>query len=449
MSENTQQHTSKTVQPELKRLSDSLLELDDMLVSCMRCGFCMAVCPVFGATMQEADVTRGKIALLENLAKHMITDPEAVNEKLNRCLLCGSCQTACPSGVKIMDIFLRARAIVAEYMGLSPVKKIIFRSLLVKPKLFNTLLDISSKFQGIFLKSASESVGTSRAPLLSPLIGNRHFPSLAKESFHSKTPSLNTAPGRSGLKVAVFPGCVSDKLFPQVADATVKVLQKHGVGIFMPENQCCCGVPALASGDRQSYDKLVRQNLELFGDASFDYLITPCGTCTSTIKEFWPKLMDEYTPKEQAQIKKLHDKAIDLVAFLVDVLKVELPQTDAAGKRVTYHDSCHLKKSLGVTEQPRKILKSLPGYTYVEMPEADRCCGSGGSFTLSHFDLSTQIGQRKRNNVVSVKPEVVAAACPACMMQLMDMLSRNNDNIQVKHVVELYLEALEAGRLHA
>lgn len=446
MSVNTQD-TTKTVQPELKRLSDMLLELDDLLVSCMRCGFCMAVCPVFGATMQEADVTRGKIALLENLAKHMIDDPEAVNDKLNRCLLCGSCQTACPSGVKIMDIFLRARSIVAGYMGLSPVKKIIFRSLLVKPKLFNSLLDMSAKFQGLFLKTASESVGTSRAPLLSPFIGSRHFPSLAKESFHTKTPSLDTAPGKSGLKIAFFPGCVADKLFPRVAEAAIKVLDMHGVGVFMPPDQSCCGIPALASGDRQTYDTLVRQNLKLFGDAAFDYLITPCATCTSTIKEFWPKLMEAYSPKEQEQIRALHDKAIDLTAFLVDVLKVELPQTDGEGKRVTYHDSCHLKKSLGVSEQPRKILKALPGYTFVEMPEADRCCGSGGSFTLSHYDLSTRIGQRKRDNVVSVKPEVVAAACPACMMQLMDMLSRNKDDIQVKHVVELYLEALESGRI--
>lgn len=446
MTENTQS-TAATVQPELKRLSDMLLELDDMLVSCMRCGFCMAVCPVYGATMQEADVTRGKIALLENLARHMINDPEAVNEKLNRCLLCGSCQAACPSGVKIMDIFLRARSIVAGYMGLSPVKKIIFRSLLVKPKLFNTLMDMSSKFQGLFLKEASESVGTSRAPLLSPFIGARHFPSLAKESLHSKMPSRDSAPGKSGLKAAFFPGCVSDKLFPHVAEAAIKVLEMHGVGLFMPAGQSCCGIPALASGDRQSYDKLVRQNLKLFGEASFDYLITPCATCTSTIKEFWPKLMENYSTREKEQIKALHDKAIDLVAFLVDVLKVELPQTDGQGKRVTYHDSCHLKKSLGVTEQPRKVLKGLPGYVYVEMPEADRCCGSGGSFTLSHYDLSAQIGQRKRNNIVSVKPDVVAAACPACMMQLMDMLSRNKDDIKVKHVVELYLEALEARRV--
>lgn len=426
----------------VSRLAAELMELDDLLVSCMKCGFCMGVCPVYGATMREADVTRGKIALLENLAHEMTQNVNAVDEKLNRCVLCGSCQANCPSGVKIMDIFLRARTIVTGYKGLSPVKKLVFRSLLTRPKLFNALIGMSSKFQGLMLRDASKEIGTACAPMLKPMIGDRHFPRLAKTAFHTKTPSINTQAGKSGLRVAFFPGCVSDKMFPGVAEASIKVLNHHGVGVYLPEGQSCCGIPALASGDRADYETMVRQNLKLFGKGDFDYIVTPCATCTATIKEFWPKLMENYTPEEREQIKKLHDKAMDITQFLVDVVKVELPAQSEGGKRITYHDSCHLKKSLGVSEQPRKILKSLGKYQFVEMPEADRCCGSGGSFTLYHYDLSKDIGQRKRDNVVSVKAETVAAACPACMMQLMDVHSRNNDNIPVKHVIELYAETL-------
>ena len=441
MSDNTQ-NASPPAPQDVRELGDMLLELDDLIITCMRCGFCLAVCPVYGATMREADVTRGKIALLENLAKHIINDAGAVNEKLNRCLLCGSCQTNCPSGVKIMDIFLRARAIVSGYLGLSPTKKFIFRGLLVRPKLFNALLGISSKMQGLFLREASKTPGTCRAPLLSSLIGDRHFPALAKVPFHSATPSLNEPAGASGLRVALFPGCVSDKLFPGVSEATVTVLRKRGVGIFLPADQACCGIPALSSGDRQSYDALVRQNLNLFAGGAFDYLITPCATCAATIKEFWPKLMEGYTPSQRGQIETLQKKCMDITEFLADVLKVEALPASASGKIVTYHDSCHLKKSLGVSAQPRAILKSLPGYRFVEMAEADRCCGSGGSFTLSHYDLSRDIGQRKRDNIAAVKPDAVAMACPACMMQVMDMLSQNGDATPVKHVVELYAENL-------
>lgn len=437
-----QTQTRAGADQDVAMLASMLLELDDMLVSCMRCGFCLAVCPVYGATMREADVTRGKIALLENLAKQMINDPEAVNEKLNRCLLCGSCQANCPSGVKIMDIFLRARSIVAGYMGLTPVKKFIFQGLLTRPKLFNALLDLSGKFQGLFLKDANGVIGTSCAPLLSPFIGDRHFPKLAKASYHARVPSLDTPAGKSGLRVGFFPGCVSDKLFPGVAEAVVKALEAHEVGIFMPEGQSCCGVPALASGDRASYDKLVRQNLDNFARGAFDYLVTPCATCTATIKEFWPKMSDRYSSSEQRMIEELSAKTMDITQFLVDVLKVELPAPAPGGRRLTYHDSCHMKKSLGVAEQPRRILRSLPGFELAEMPESDRCCGSGGSFTLAHYDLSKQIGQRKRDNIVSVKPDMVATGCPACMMQIMDMLSRNGDSIPVKHVIELYAETL-------
>ncbi len=441
MSETTPQAAASGTS-DVSRLAQTLLELDDMLVSCMRCGLCQSVCPVYGTTMREADVTRGKIALLENLAHSMIADAESVNDKLNRCLLCGSCQANCPSGVKIMDIFLRARAIVAEYMGYSPVKKLIFRGLLVRPGFFNALLDLSSKFQGLFIKEASPTIGTSCSSIMQPIIGDRHFAALAKQSYHSKVASLDTPAGKSGLRVAFFPGCVTDKLFPGVAEATVKVLEKHGVGIYMPEKQGCCGIPALASGDRKAYDALVRLNLQKFAGAGCDYLITPCATCGATIKEIWPKLMQNYSVTEQRQIEVLHEKTIDITAFLLDVLKVSLPSPTEGGKRITYHDSCHLKKSLGVTEQPRSILKSLPGWQLVEMPDADKCCGCGGSFTLNHYDLSKKIGQRKRDNIVSVRPEAVATGCPACMMQIMDMLSQNHDSIPVKHVVELYAETL-------
>ena len=109
---------------ELKKLASRLMTLDDKLIFCMKCGNCQAVCPMFGATHMEADVARGKLALIGNLAHEVIRDPEAVADKLGRCLLCGSCQANCPSGVRIMDIFMEARELVYAYLGLNPVKKI-------------------------------------------------------------------------------------------------------------------------------------------------------------------------------------------------------------------------------------------------------------------------------------------------------------------------------------
>ncbi|MGJ3522720.1 (Fe-S)-binding protein [Nitratidesulfovibrio sp. D1] len=427
---------------DLTKLAKLLQELDDQMVGCMKCGMCQAVCPVFAETMKEADVTRGKIALLENLAKEMIHDAAGVQEKLNKCLLCGSCGANCPSGVKVMDIFLRARVIVNTYMGLSPVKKAILRGMLTKPALFNALLDLGSKFQGIFTTKVDELLGSSCSKVLSPVIGDRHFVGLAKESLHSKVKALDTPAGKSGKRVAFFPGCLGDKMFVSVAEACLKVFEHHGVGVYMPEGQACCGIPAISSGDRVAYDKLVRINLDLFAKGSFDYLVTPCATCTATIKEIWPKLMEDYPAAMRDQIRTLHDKVMDVNQFVVDVLGVAPEAPAKGGVKVTFHDSCHMKKSLGVTAQPRALINMNPKYELVEMAESDRCCGSGGSFNLSHYDLSKQIGERKRDNILATGAQVVSTGCPACMLQMTDMLSQHGAKVAVKHSIELYADSL-------
>ncbi|MBQ1538998.1 MAG: (Fe-S)-binding protein, partial [Desulfovibrio sp.] len=115
----------------------------------------------------------------------------------------------------------------------------------------------------------------------------------------------------------------------------------------------------------------------------------------------------------------------------------------AGATTVTYHDSCHLKKGLGISKEPRALIQANPDYKLVEMKEADRCCGCGGSFTLYHYDLSRQIGQRKRNNIVASGAKVASAGCPACMMQMEDVLSHNGDSVLVKHPVEIYAESLK------
>jgi glycolate oxidase iron-sulfur subunit len=427
---------------DINKLAGALMALEDKLISCMKCGLCQAVCPVFGATMMEADVTRGKIALLENLAHKMIDDPEAVNEKLGRCLLCGSCQANCPSGVSIMDIFMNARHIVATYLGLSPAKKLIFRTLLANPGLFNTLTRLGLPFQGIVMRKQNNVQGTACAPLLAKLIGERHIPSLPAKPLHAVVGDLDTPAGQSGKRIAFFPGCMGDKLYTDMAKACLKVFAHHGVGVFMPAGLACCGMPALASGDQEGAVRQIIANVDALKNGNFDYIVTPCGSCTAAIKEWWPELALKAPREYRAAIRELAAKAMDVNAFLIDALKVEAAPQKADARKVTYHDSCHLKKSLGISSQPRSVVRLNPAYELVEMAEADRCCGCGGSFNLFHYNISKDIGRRKRNNVVNSGAQVVVAGCPACMMQLTDMLAQNNDAITVKHPVELYAEAL-------
>lgn len=428
---------------DLQKLATMLQELDDQMVACMKCGMCQGVCPVFAESMSEADVTRGKIALLENLAHEMIKDADGVKERLNKCLLCGSCAASCPSGVRIMDIFLKARCIVNGYLGLSPAKKAILRGMLTRPKLFNALLDVGGKFQGLVTSKADEVIGTSCSKLMSPIIGDRHFKPLAKKAFHREVPSLDTTPGASGIKIAFYPGCAVDKFFPSVGMSALKIFKHHGVGVFMPEGQACCGLPSLASGDMESFMRLVQKNVEMFGKAPFDYLVTPCGSCTAAFKEVWPKFAAEMPSAIRHTAMELADKAIDINQFIVDKLGVEVAEeAPKGGTPVTYHDPCHLDKSLHVTAQPRALLKSNPAYDFREMNEHNRCCGNGGSFNLYHYDVSKKIGERKRQNIVDSGAKVVTTGCPACMLQMSDLLSQHGDGITVKHVIEIYAETL-------
>jgi glycolate oxidase iron-sulfur subunit len=284
---------------------------------------------------------------------------------------------------------------------------------------------------------------------MSPLLSDRHFKALAPVPWHRQVPQRDTAPGASGLKVAFFVGCLIDKIFPQVGEATLRALEHHGVGVHLPAGQGCCGIPALSSGDTQTFKDLVRLNLKLLDDpaAPCDYLVTACATCSSTIKKLWPLMMQDAPPEEQEKVAGLAARTLDISQFLVDKVGVRAAVLGSEDGKiaVTYHDPCHLKKSLGVAAQPRVLLQANLRYALKEMPESDWCCGCGGSFNLQHYEASAAIGKRKRDNIATSQARVVATGCPACMLQITDMLSQAGMRVTVKHTVEIYADLFQAG----
>ncbi len=184
-------------------------------------------------------------------------------------------------------------------------------------------------------------------------------------------------------------------------------------------------------------------NLERFPVHRFDVLVTACATCTSTIRKVWPVLLAD-DGEILARVRALSEKTMDIHEFLVRRLDIHpeaaVPRSDAVP--VTYHDPCHLKKSLGVFAEPRELLRANPGIRLVEMAQPDWCCGLGGSFSLEHYDLSSQVGRKKRDMVAATGARVVATGCPACMLQFHDRLSQAGDGVQVRHAMELYVESL-------
>lgn len=424
-------------------LARSLQNLDEQLAECSRCGMCQAACPLYAETGRESDVARGKLALLDGLKEEMFSNPDGVMDRLNRCLLCGSCQAGCSCEVNVLEIFMKARVILAEYKGLSLLQKIILRHVLSRPGRFDRLLKLAADCQRLFIKTANTSQATSCARIAVPIPSERHVTPLAGQPFHERRPFVDSPPGKSGVTVGFFPGCLLDKVFPHVADAVLNVLDHHGVGVFMPESQGCCGIPAISTGDINTFNVLVEHNLNLFEAGRFDYLVTACATCTFTIKKVWPALVDTLPPAIQESVRALAQKTLDISDFLVSMIGISASGEVAAGaETVTYHDPCHLKQSLGVYREPRELIRANPACRFSEMPEPDTCCGMGGNFNLKYYDVSSKIGEKKRQHIMASACGIVATGCPACMMQMSDMLSRHNDPVRVKHVIELYHESI-------
>ncbi len=435
--------------------------LDQQVAQCSRCGICQSVCPLYDITKNESDVARGKLMLLDGLMRSFFDDPAGVRQRLDRCLLCGSCAANCPRGVNTVEIFLNARMIINGYSGLSLVKKIIFRYLLSNPNFFDRIVAWGARWQYLLFKKTDFKLDASCSTMVSPLLSERQMVPLAPIPFHKISSGLKSglkpklkqelkkSETEPGLKVAFFVGCLLDKVFPQVAIDIVRILNFHKVRVIIPPSQGCCGIPALSSGDYLTFNRLVAHSLNLFDPSGFDYLITGCATCTATINKIWPAMFkpefESSSEDQKAAVRQIAEKTFDINQFLVDVIGVKpcVPPEEKSSKPiVTYHDPCHLRKTLNVYSEPRIVVQANDAYSFAEMPDAASCCGMGGSFNLTHYTLSTDIGKKKVAGIESTGAAVVATGCPACMIQLADMLARQKKQIRVAHVAELYSEKI-------
>jgi glycolate oxidase iron-sulfur subunit len=233
-------------------------------------------------------------------------------------------------------------------------------------------------------------------------------------------------------------GCMTDFVFPELGRKIVDFLTRNGVEVVIPREQGCCGAPVyMGAGDFETGRKMADANAAAFQD--LDCVIVDCATCGSAMQDYVKYLAD--TPERQKTYADLAKKVVHITAFLVDVLK--LPPSayravpEVKGKTVTWHDPCHLNRHMGVKEQPRQILKSIPDIKYVEMNEADRCCGMAGSFSLHFYDLSTKIADKKLKNLIDTEADIVVSGCPGCEIQLMDTIARHKLPIRVMHIMEL------------
>jgi len=234
-------------------------------------------------------------------------------------------------------------------------------------------------------------------------------------------------------RVSVFVTCIVDQLFPQVGMAMVEVLERIGYQVDFPEDQTCCGQPAYNTGYRDEAREVARHFLKVFRDA--DYIIVPSGSCTSMITHRYAELFEK-EPRWLEESHRLGPRVWEFSQFLLDVAGVE-DVGARLDKVVTFHDSCHGLRELGIKEGPRRLLANVRGLTLREMDIPEECCGFGGTFSVKFPEISGGMVRTKIESIVRSGAEAVVGVDASCLMQIRGALSRAGSPIEAMHLAEV------------
>ncbi|MBI5875604.1 MAG: (Fe-S)-binding protein [Deltaproteobacteria bacterium] len=447
----------------------TLKQFADEINKCVLCGTCRSVCPTFGVVQREPASARGKVALCGAYLNKEIELSDVFIKQMNECVQCMACKTACPNDVNVPDIILAARAEVAKERGLPFAKSFIFKNILDSERFMPAAMKFASKLQGLLFKGVPEESGLHRRfPL--PLIDEmRLVPQLAERFFLEArsqkpedigniplpTPSTPLPPpagdrrsqksevrsqnNNSRPRIGFFAGCLINYMLPNIGEACLKVLERAGASVIVPLDQHCCGMPVLGNGDIETAKSLALKNLEAFEKYELDYITTACATCGDGLKRRFKELLGDEYPE---RVNAFSSKVRDITELLVNELQISTPnsQLPTPNSIVTYHDPCHLRRGQGIADEPRELIE-MSGAKLKEMSHPCRCCGLGGSFNITNYDFSMEINRSKAEDIKNTGADIVATACPGCMIQIKDGLHRLGADTKVVHVVELLLHS--------
>ena len=403
---------------------------------CMKCGFCGYFCPIYREEHEEKGLARGKDQLIRFALEGQQDLSQGFYEAMDNCLLCKTCVQYCPAKTRIDHAVTAARGDYVAEKGLPLAKRIVFRYVLPNRWLFGVALRLASWLQCVLPRG--EGSFRHLPQFLSALGAGRAIPDIAPRFLRRTLPERNARRGRAECRVGFFSGCATEYVFPEIGRMIVEVLRNLDCEVVFDRRQGCCGAPVYLSGDFRTGRKMAARNVEAFDD--YEYVVTGCATCSSGLSAY-PTYLAE-TPEEHDRFQRFAAKVKDFNQFVIDVLAADLDRlaikTKFRGKTVTWHDPCHLARHQDVRAQPRKILQSLEGIRFVEMPDADRCCGLGGSFSITHYEVSRKIADHKVDAVAACGADTVATACPGCMIQLRDAMARRRAAVEVVHIGELF-----------
>ena len=237
-------------------------------------------------------------------------------------------------------------------------------------------------------------------------------------------------------RVCLFVSCLVDNFFPEVGEAVVNVLSNMGFEVGFPEKQTCCGQPAFNSGYRADAVKVARHFLDVF-DPAAGAVVCPSGSCVSMVKNYYAELFRD-DPENLSRAERIRSRVHEFSEFVWARAGEGAPPFRSAYRgRVTFHDSCHALRELGISSQPREILKSLEGVELVEMEMAQACCGFGGTFSLKYPEVSKSMLREKTDSIAASGADAVVSTDMGCLMNIKGLASREKLPVKALHLAEI------------
>ena len=428
-----------------RRMMRSMPEFVDAL-HCIRCGACSNVCPPYGEVSGHVfgHIYSGAIGLVVSGFHHGL---ESIAKAQSLCLSCNACETVCPSSIPLPQQILDVRKMVAEANGLDPKKSAVLE-VYSRPWAVDAVTRLGGRFSGPI--SRKGLIRSRRLPIINRQTRWRSLPVPAAEPLRDLVPtgSIEDAlPPRipsavAGKTVALFPGCMTDRLYPEQGMAIVQTMRALGVRMIYPGGLNCCGLPANNSGDAPKARKMAQDTIVALENAlsrtSADYIVSGSASCVAMLSQDYLHIFRNEL-SWQARAQALAVKVMDFTSFLVNVARIPAGTlaSETVTPVVTYHDSCQGLNALGLSYEPREILVDLLGCEVRELDGNRTCCGFGGSFSFDYPEISERLMTRKLDNAQATDAPVVVTDNQGCIMHLRGGADAEGRSIKVAHIAEL------------
>jgi glycolate oxidase iron-sulfur subunit len=408
----------------------------EALDDCVHCGFCLPTCPTYVSWSEEEDSPRGRIDLMRALRERALPLDASVVTHFDRCLGCMACVTACPSGVRYDHLIEEMRARVETTHRRSLLDRLhrgLIFALFPHPRRLRALVwlllvYVKSGLQWLARKSGLLGLLPRRLRQLEALL-----PPVSLRQLRVTMPR-ETAPATvERARVALVSGCVQRVFFPQVNEATLRVLAAEGCRVVVPADQGCCGALSLHAGRAAESRQLTRALIERFAGEDVATVVVNAAGCGSHLKECARLFADDAALAARAAqfAAKVRDVSELLVALGPAAPRHPLPL------KVAYHDACHLAHAQGVRHEPRALLGAIPGLELCEISDGEQCCGSAGIYNLVEPASADAIGERKVGNVIATHADLVASANPGCSLHMGRLLRQAGQPMVLLHPIEI------------